>query len=166
MQLTINQTEIEDAIKTHIAEMINIEEGSEVVVLDFKAGRGDDGLTAKVYIGLIGSAPAAPVKGTKPTKATSPATEGVKRRGRPPKAATAPVETMGQAEESVEVPVEEASNDAVVQEGVAVNEAEAQNEPIAEVTETASAVEEAAPAPVKKSLFGGLQKPTNAAPAE
>ena len=64
MQITINQTEIEAAIKAHILSQINIKEGHDISI-QLKATRGDDGTTAIIDINpsvIPASIPTTPVK--------------------------------------------------------------------------------------------------------
>lgn len=49
MQITINQSEIEAAIRAHILSQINIKEGHEISIT-LKATRGEDGTTAIIDI--------------------------------------------------------------------------------------------------------------------
>jgi len=73
MKFEIDQTEVEDAIKAHLSNLIVIKDGSEIEI-DFRAGRGGNGLTATVEVTKPGQAKAAKAEPTaevtKPTKVT------------------------------------------------------------------------------------------------
>lgn len=69
MQITLNQDEIEDAIKAHVLSQININP-DQTITVDMKATRGDQGFSAILDIRHTGSGQAdAPVKAA-PTKVT------------------------------------------------------------------------------------------------
>ena len=82
MRIIIVQSEIEEAIKAYVLNQIAVREGQEVTI-DFKATRGDDGMTAEVNIGSVaGNEQKSPEKATSSVQATA-ATKT------PPKAFTA-----------------------------------------------------------------------------
>lgn len=49
MQITLNQTEIETALRRYVNEQVNIREGHEIII-DLKAGRGENGFSATIDI--------------------------------------------------------------------------------------------------------------------
>lgn len=49
MQITLNQAEIEQAIKNYVNDQVNIREGHDITI-DLKAGRGPEGFTATIDI--------------------------------------------------------------------------------------------------------------------
>ena len=82
MRIIIVQSEIEEAIKAYVLNQIAVREGQEVTI-DFKATRGDDGMTAEVNIGSVaGNEQKSPEKATSSVQTTA-ATKT------PPKASTA-----------------------------------------------------------------------------
>lgn len=84
IQIIIDQTEIEAAIRERIASKISFAEGQNVTI-DMKAGRGDNGFTATIVIGgeeatQTGAAPS--------TETAKPTVSGPFKRG--PKAQATP----------------------------------------------------------------------------
>lgn len=49
MKLTLSQQELEQALRNYVTGMINLQPGTDIMI-DFKAGRGDNGFTAEVEI--------------------------------------------------------------------------------------------------------------------
>lgn len=49
MQITLNSEEISEAVESYVRSQINIADGQEIDI-DFKAGRGDNGMTATLDI--------------------------------------------------------------------------------------------------------------------
>ncbi|UCR75510.1 hypothetical protein PP742_gp26 [Alcaligenes phage vB_Af_QDWS595] len=75
MQITINQVEIEAAIKAHILNQINVKEGHKLAI-EMKAGRGADGYTATIDISPENETKAAAApQPTEPKQATAPKAE-------------------------------------------------------------------------------------------
>lgn len=153
MQVTLVQSEIEQALRDFIHSQISVKEGMEIVIV-LKATRGDEGTTAIIDIvkpeaGTAIVAAAANVAKPAVTRTvTASKNEVVKET---PKAAVVKETPVVEEPEAKEVPV-------VVDEPV-----------VEEVKETVStqvggAEDEPAPErPVNKaaSLFSGLQKPKN-----
>jgi outer membrane biosynthesis protein TonB len=180
VQITLNQSEIEQALKNYILEQININEGMEINI-DLKATRGDQGTTAIIDILPIGTvaAPAPVVQ----EQAAAPAPAG--RQPRQPRAAKqetpveqpAAVETVAKNEAEplpaeVEEQEEEEEEGEVVlhsDEPSAVEAAiEAKNNgPAVDAEATATAETEAVvqAEPAKPSLFAGLRRPDNNMPS-
>lgn len=159
MQVTLTQIEIETAIQDYIDSLIEIKEGSEVVVTELRAGRGPEGFTATVDIRPEGyEAPEEATKTETAPVAATASTEAPKRRGRPPRAAVVDQEiSPAQVESRDGEIIEEPEAEAVVEEP--------EVEAAAATSVAEEAVDTAEVAPVteapKKSLFSGLAKPTN-----
>lgn len=85
MQITINQVEIEAAIKAHILNQINVKEGHKLAI-EMKAGRGADGYTATIDISPEENKPAAAPQPTEPKQATAPKAEVAEQKQEPQKA--------------------------------------------------------------------------------
>lgn len=49
MQITLNQAEIETALRRYVNDQVNVKDGNEIVI-DLKAGRGDNGFSAIIDI--------------------------------------------------------------------------------------------------------------------
>lgn len=64
MQITLIQTEIEQALRNYINEQVNIKEGTSVSI-ELRSTRGSEGMTA--IIDIIKTGTAAPVKAEVPT---------------------------------------------------------------------------------------------------
>lgn len=157
MQITLNQLEIETALKAYINDQVNLKEGVSIVI-DLKAGRGPEGFSANIDISAPGkSAQTATVA----VKQTATVAEAVK----PAKAAVAQASTAGVATGTAKVvakaadpqPEPEQETVAETQEEVAEQKAEVV-EAQAEAAEASA--EEAAPV-ARPSLFGNLKKPVN-----
>ena len=137
MQITLVQSEIEQALKNYINEQVNVKEGMEIVI-DFKATRGAEGNTAIIDI--------------------RPFDAGANTSASTTKTDTKPQRAPGvKVQPSEDPPFQpdakpETASDTGASESTAGAAAEAQS------AETASA-EPATPAAPKKSLFGNLGKP-------
>ncbi len=131
MQVSLDQTEIELAIRDYVRTIINIPEDREIGI-DFTAGRGSNGLTAALDIRAKTSS------GKKPT--VTPATE--RRVGTP----------TAVKEEPEAEPVEEA-DEAPEPEPEAAEASKPADEP--EVTDTGEDTSEdtASEAPAPRSIF-------------
>lgn len=147
MQITINQTEIENAIRAFINDRMKIEEGIEIVI-EFKAGRGPEGYTATIDL-------------VEPTPKVDPTP--VATVSRTPRAAKAPlvIQQLPLAVETVEETAQDAAGEAQPETATAV-EASAP-EPVTAADSGQEEVNEDAPAPTTppKSLFGNLGRPKN-----
>ena len=71
MQITLNQDEIETALRRYVNDQVNIREGHEITI-DLKAGRGENGFSATIDIVPAGSG--TPVKTPEPASPTKPVT--------------------------------------------------------------------------------------------
>jgi hypothetical protein len=73
MQITLNQEEIEAAVKDYVHAQINVAEGQDISI-DFTNGRGDKGLTASLDIvpARVADEPKAAKTPTPKPKKTSP----------------------------------------------------------------------------------------------
>ena len=142
MQITLIQSEIEQALKNYINDIMSVKDGMEIEI-QLKATRGEEGTTA-----IIDIVP------QKPKAARGGRTSGeVPAKAEPVKAAAAPAK-------------------AEPAQAVAESVAEAEADDAEQVAEQAQEPEAQAPAPVeaeqapaeeapRKSLFAGLSKPQN-----
>lgn len=65
MQITLNQAEIVAAVEAYVCSQITVAEGQKIDI-DFTAGRGNNGLSATLSIGLVGNDDDAPAKAPAP----------------------------------------------------------------------------------------------------
>lgn len=137
MQLILPQSELEQAIKNYVNDLMNVKDGTELSI-DLKAGRGLDGFTATVDIIKAGTAmPAKTVVPAAVIPAPVPVAAPVKVTPRP----VAKEEPVAE-----EKPAEDTS---------VANKSE-QQEAASEAKEEAPAE---APPNVRRPLFGSLKKP-------
>lgn len=137
MQLILPQSELEQAIKNYVNDLMNVKDGTELSI-DLKAGRGLDGFTATVDIIKAGMAiPAKTVVPAAVIPAPVPVAAPVKVTPRP----VAKEEPVAE-----EKPAEDTSvaNKSEQQEAAS----EAKEEAAPEATTT-----------VRRPLFGSLKKP-------
>lgn len=145
MQITLIQSEIEQALKNYINDIMSVKEGMEIEI-QLKATRGEEGTTA--IIDIIPSKPKTAVRGSRVSgEAAGKSVSAVKAEPEPVKAV--------EPEPEPEVAVKAEPEVAVAEEAEA-EPAEAAVEAEAEPVEPAPA--EAAP---RQSLFSGLQRPKN-----
>ena len=143
MQITLIQSEIEQALKNYINDIMSVKDGMEIEI-QLKATRGEEGTTA--IIDIVPQKPKAP-RGSRTSGEVPAKAEPVKAAAAPAKVEAAPA--VAEAEPVVESVAEAEADDA---EQVA----EQAQEP--EVQEPAPVEVEEAP---RKSLFAGLSKPQN-----
>ena len=155
MQITLNQTEIETALRRYVNDQVNIREGHDITI-DLKAGRGPEGFTATIDIVAPGATKAAePTVASKPTPTPKPRAE---------RAVTQPADTQGQPMPDAPETAQEAAEEAAPETAT-----DAQTEAQMAQDDTAVAVsddQEAAPATEgegkkPQSLFANLGKPRN-----
>jgi hypothetical protein len=154
MRITLNQNEIQQALRNYVNELISVGEGMVVTVTL------DDNASALVEI---------LPEGEEPNGVTPPVVERAPRQQRRTKAemaaATAPAEVVVAPVVAAEVPVVETAVVVPVVVEKEVEVAPVEPEAVAEVaTPVAEAVVETAPtteAP-RASLFANLRKPVNA----
>ena len=156
MQITLVQSEIEQALTNHINGLINIKEGMEVKI-DLSAGRGADGFKATIDIVPLVEVvqPAVVVKATK--SETKPAAEEKQTKSDPKADKPASKQAVVKAEQtqiSTGVGAEAGSANLAGDDNAADN-GEQTGE--VEVEEEQQQEEK----PVRKSLFGALSKPVN-----
>ena len=143
MQITLIQSEIEQALKNYINDIMSVKDGMEIEI-QLKATRGEEGTTA--IIDIVPQKPKTP-RGSR-TSGEVPA------KAEPVKAAAAPAKA-------------EAAQAVAEAEPVAESVAEAEADDAEQVAEQAQEPEVQEPAPVeveeapRKSLFAGLSKPQN-----
>ena len=145
MQITLNQAEIEQAIKNYVFDQVNIREGHDITI-DLKAGRGPEGFTATIDIVAPGA-----TKATEPTDVGKP-TPTLKPRAE--RAVPQPANTQSQPIPDAPEAAQEATGEATPE--TAQDDAAAAN----------SGNQEAAPATEgdgkkPQSLFANLGKPRN-----
>lgn len=131
MQLILPQSELEQAIKNYVNDLMNVKDGTELSI-DLRAGRGLDGFTATVDI--IKSGTVIPAKTVVPVATPTPVVKVVAR---------AVIKEEPVAEEK---PAEDTS---------VANKSE-QQEAASEAKEETPAE---APTTVRRPLFGSLKKP-------
>ena len=142
MQITLIQSEIEQALKNYINDIMSVKDGMEIEI-QLKATRGEEGTTA--IIDIVPQKPKA-TRGSRTSGEIPAKPEPVKAAAAPAKAEPEPVAES----------VAEAEADDAEQVGEQVIEAEGQ-EPVQVEPESAATAEEAP----RKSLFAGLSKPQN-----
>ena len=149
MQITLIQSEIEQALKNYINDIMSVKDGMEIEI-QLKATRGEEGTTA--IIDIVPQKPKA-VRGSR-TSGEVPAKAEPAKAAAPAKAEAA--QTVAEA----------------APEPVAESVAEAEADDAEQVAEQAQEPEALEPAPVeaeqapaeeapRKSLFAGLSKPQN-----
>ena len=144
MQITLIQSEIEQALKNYINDIMSVKDGMEIEI-QLKATRGEEGTTA--IIDIVPQKPKAP--------------RGSRTSGEVP-AKVEPVKAAAPAKAEAAQVVAEAAP-----EPVAESVAEAEADDAEQVAEQAQEPEVQEPAPVeveeapRKSLFAGLSKPQN-----
>ena len=145
MQITLIQSEIEQALKNYINDIMSVKDGMEIEI-QLKATRGEEGTTA--IIDIVPQKPKAP-RGSR-TSGEIPA------KPEPVKAAAAPVKA-----EPAQAVAE--ADPAPVAESVAEAEADDAEQVAEQAQEPAPVEAEQAPAEEapRKSLFAGLSKPQN-----
>lgn len=84
MKLTLSQQEIEQAVRGYVTGMISLQAGTDISI-DFRAGRGENGITAEVDISYL--AVAAIPEIAKPAVATKPISAFAAAAAAAPKAA-------------------------------------------------------------------------------
>lgn len=160
MQITLNQTEIETALRRYVNEQVNIREGHEVII-DLKAGRGENGFSATIDI-----VPADTPKASEPVAPSTATTSkplGIqdKVRGKPqPVQETQIPDAPESAQEAAQEATPETATTAQAEPETAATAADAAQEQGSEGGEE----EQAAPPETTdkpKSLFANLQKPRN-----
>lgn len=139
MQITLVQSEIEQALKNYINEQVNVKEGMDIVIV-LKATRGEEGTTAVIDITKpVAVVPTAPQKRAVAVKAE-------------PKPEPQPTPEVKPSAEKEEPPFDP---DTPAQ--ASAPESSASTDGAAATTGTAENVS-AEPAPKKPSLFAGLGK--------
>lgn len=166
MQITINQNEIETAIRNHVLGLISVRQNMRIDI-DLKATRKEDGYTAIIDIYPDdGPGSGEPVEGKSDQTNTATAAE-VKAESKPNPAPKAPPKAEPKAVEEPEVvaakeavaeapadePSEPAEPPVKVTKALFKKAAEKPAEP--EVAPASDAVE------APRSIFSGLKKPVN-----
>lgn len=188
MKITIGQSEIESAVKTYILSLMTLAEGASIDV-DFSATRGPDGLTANINVtpaDKVKETPMVLTREPEPVVETAPQIpEKAMRKPRTLTVEQKPAETVSAAPvEKVATTAQAEVTEAVVEEQAASGddsqidattngfpgfENESQDSGgetpagIVEKQQTASDDNNATTAEptTRKSLFGGLGRPSN-----
>ena len=137
MQITLIQSEIEQALKNYINDIMSVKDGMEIEI-QLKATRGEEGTTA-----IIDIVPQKPK-----------ATRGSRTSGEIP-AKPEPVKAAATSAKAEPEPVVESVAEAEADDAEQVGEQVI--EPVQVEPESAATAEEAP----RKSLFAGLSKPQN-----
>lgn len=148
IQVTLVQTEIEEALRNFISTQMTLKEGTEIEI-DLAATRGADGIKATINLIPPGKEASAPTVAVKETVKNKPEPET-----KPTKAAAVVEEVK---------PVVESTQDATVETGTVSNASDEAGSVETQAVNLAPAdeqKEEAAPA-AKPGLFAALRKPTN-----
>lgn len=151
MLITLNQEEIEVALRNYVNEQVNIREGHEIVI-DLKAGRGENGFSATIDIVPASTVKPAPAPKPQPQRPTPEPVQADPAPALPKDVAeteAAPETTQDAAGE----PATETATDAPAQTETAGDTKPADQE-------TAAADPPATDKP-RGSLFAGLSKPRN-----
>ena len=168
MKITIDQAEIETAIKAHIASQVSVKEGMSISV-DLRATRGETGMQANITIAPEGEVVA---KATGPVAARqipAPTVAIVRRAPLTAVPATPKAEVQAVAQEVQVQGIESVEETGEKTGEVVQDNGVDEGDPADEQAEEAATVEPVAVAPVApagdqnktKSLFGGLRKPVN-----
>ena len=158
MEITLNQSEIEQAIRNYLDTQFRINEGQDISI-EMKAGRGENGFTASIDIVPAGTRQAA--QGTE-----APKSLGIKEQtARTPKT-TVIEKTSPQAEPTPDTANEAGSADQETAAETTTTETAqdaAGEAPAAEGDNAASegSNEQAVSEAPRASLFGALKKPQN-----
>ena len=153
MQITLNQVEIEQALRNYVAEMVAVKDGMTIAVT-IRATRGEEGTTAVIDI--------------LPEVVAEVVPPVVEKAVRQPRALRTPAKA---AAEVVATPDPVVATATPAAEAVAEPQAEAPVDPVLpdeEEEETSPAetipdpvVEDVTPAAKPTSLFAGLKRPNN-----
>lgn len=166
MQITINQSEIEAAIRSHILSQINVKDGHEISI-SLKATRGEDGTTAIIDITPIAETAAVSLTPVKQAEAEPAQTTAVRQTRKPAaKQAVQPepeVQVQVEPEPSKEEepsfepdePCQEPRQPAADDAGAPQTDAPAE----AQATPAEAEADTPAPTAKPKSLFAGLSRP-------
>jgi hypothetical protein len=169
MQITINQAEIEEAIRERILGQIQIKDGMRIDI-DLRATRGDEGYTAVIDIVPATAERRPSTQSEAPAKAETPTPTPAKAPAQPkataPKRSASVFGSGGVAKPAEPAKVEEPAVVVAEEEAPAEADAEVAADPIPDTaveTETVAetAQEPAQEAPARPSLFSGLKKPEN-----
>ena len=141
MQITIVQTEIEQAIENYVKSMISVNDDQKISI-DLKATRGDTGMQA--FIDIVPRSKAQLASGTAGTVSNAPATAAPVK-----KTPVVQQEQAAETTEEVEQTTEEVAEETqpAPKKGVEI-----------EVDDEGNPVK---PAGAPKSIFGNLKKPVN-----
>lgn len=145
MQITLIQSEIEQALKNYINDIMSVKDGMEIEI-QLKATRGEEGTTA--IIDIVPQKPKA-ARGGRTSGEIPAKSESVKAAATPVKAE--PAQAVAEADPA---PVAESVAEAEADDAEQVAEQAQEPAPV----EAEQAPAEEAP---RKSLFAGLSKPQN-----
>lgn len=140
MQITLNQNEIETALRQYVETQVNLREGQDITI-DLKAGRGPEGFTATIDIVPAGAPKAEP-------QAATPRGLGIAAKAGRQQA----------AQDAASAPQEATGTDGADDAQTAASEPE-QSQGQASGAEDAES--DAEPQRASGSIFAGLSKPRN-----
>lgn len=144
MQITLVQTEVEQALRDYVANRLTLAEGTTFSI-ELAATRGEKGITATIEL-------------IEPPKAGQVAAVAVKTTVKAPAPAPSVTEKPAPVAEQPAQQATETAADSAQVTGEGQPQADSQ-EAASDPKESADAQQEAAP--VGKSLFGGLKRPVN-----
>lgn len=155
MQITLIQSEIEQALKNYINDIMSVKEGMEIEI-QLKATRGEEGTTAIIDIVPLKTKPARP-RATGEASGKSDAPRAASTAKSDPAPAQVQVEPAPQAQNES---LAEAQADDAEQVADATGDSDTAAEVVAE--EAGQLPESPAGEPGRQSLFAGLNRPKNA----
>lgn len=161
MKIQLEQAEIEQAIIDYVHTRVSVEEGFEVTVDKLVAGRGDKGLSVDVSITEEKPEVEAPTEQpVKQKRAYRKKTAVVETEGDQPTTTTTETAAAPAQEPTKEDPPfgEDKVNEVDPQDGTVQTAQQEVKEPVKDIEP--SKQPEDAPVP-RKSIFSGLQKPSN-----
>lgn len=175
MEIKLKQSEIEDAVRSYLNGLFALATGATFSI-DFQATRGPEGFIANIVIGNRESVakaekaevvdepvPAQTTEAKPQAQATQPKTKRLvldqKAKEEPAAVVETPVEEIKDPEP--EAPVENEANKPPFTEGESESQAPGFKGFEKEDGETPVETTEPVEQPVRKSLFGGLGKPSN-----
>lgn len=166
MKITLEQNEIEQAIRNYINDQMHIKDGMEIVI-DLKATRGDAGMTANIDIVKSSDVPAQQAASAAPVQVAAPAPKAQTVR----RASAAETVTAGSATPSSDEAQGQATDNKSAAASAAVEEDSAGTTSGSQAAEGGAekqTVNEASPnqpAAAPKKLFAGLTSSRGITPA-
>lgn len=164
MQITLIQSEIEEALTAYIHSQITVKEGQKITI-ELKATRGAEGTTAVIDIVADKGGVAEPVRPAANSGASKPATDKPKAEVKA-KAEVKPEVVEDKPDTAEDTAADSNALDQATEAGDVANNGDASADDAGQsgeagVADAGEAEAAADPAPAKKSLFAGLQRPKN-----